>query len=361
MILAPEGNCALTKESAVDTNVEQFDIPDAGQVWRFLALAFGLSWVCWIVAIKLHAREEVLNIGTAGPALAAMLLSRRRVADPLYRPLRRAALFVLAAVGSWLVLCLQFAWRSSSDFTLHLHPWLLGVAAVPAWVISGALSKDTGVRDLLRRLVHRPNRWTLIGLLLLPTILIVPAVMAHLFHLPLVVPHRQGTAALAIAAACVFLLYNVIFVAVLEEPGWRGFLLDRLQQKRSPLVASLMVWLPWALWHLPLDYFRPGGFSPALYVQRRVVFLVPIAIILTWIYNRSGRSVLATVMFHASMNVAPFVLPYYPPGLGLVFVFAGYAIIADRMWRQLPALARGTPQALWRASPLEEAEPRLPS
>lgn len=322
----------------MDTHVEQLEISEAapmsGQVWKFLALAFGLSWVGWIAAATLHAREEFLNIGTAGPAVAAMILSRRREAALLYRPQRRAALFVVVMLGSWIVLCLHFAWSSRSDVTLHLNPWFLVVAAVPAWVISGVLSKDTGVRDLLKRLVHPPNRWALIGFLLLPAILIVPAGIAHLFHLPLVVPHRQGTAAFAIAVGSVSLLYNVLFVAVLEEPGWRGFLLDRLQRRLSPLLASVMVWLPWALWHAPLDYFRPGRFSLAAYLQLRVVFLIPIAIILTWLYNRSGRSILATVMFHASMNVAPFVLPYYPPALGLVFVFAAYAIIADRMWRR---------------------------
>jgi hypothetical protein len=38
-------------------------------------------------------------------------------------------------------------------------------------------------------------------------------------------------------------------------------------------------------------------------------------------------------MFHASMNTFPFVLPYYAPGFGLLFVIAAYAIFADRMWR----------------------------
>lgn len=37
-----------------------------------------------------------------------------------------------------------------------------------------------------------------------------------------------------------------------EEPGWRGFLLPRLQSSYSPLVASLIVGVIWASWHLPL-------------------------------------------------------------------------------------------------------------
>jgi membrane protease YdiL (CAAX protease family) len=123
-------------------------------------------------------------------------------------------------------------------------------------------------------------------------------------------PEPHSSALTTFATATVFFLFNLLFVATLEEPGWRGFLLDRLQHKFSPLFASLLVWLPWALWHAPLDYYRPGQFSWVNYVLLRVVFLVPLTIILTWFYNRSGRSIQTTVFFHAAMNTFPFVLQF---------------------------------------------------
>src|SRR5690242_7148120 len=101
------------------------------------------------------------------------------------------------------------------------------------------------------------------------------------------------------------------FVAVLEEPGWRGFLLDRLQQKFSPISASFLVWLPWVLWRAPLEHYRPGRFSWTEYVLLRVMFLIPLTFILTWFYDRSGRSIQTTAIFHATMNPFPFVAPYY--------------------------------------------------
>jgi membrane protease YdiL (CAAX protease family) len=36
-----------------------------------------------------------------------------------------------------------------------------------------------------------------------------------------------------------------------EELGWRGFALDRLQDRWSPLVSSLFLATFWAVWHLP--------------------------------------------------------------------------------------------------------------
>ena len=41
-----------------------------------------------------------------------------------------------------------------------------------------------------------------------------------------------------------------------EESGWRGFVLPRLQARHSVLVASIIVWFFWGLWHLPLDIYQ---------------------------------------------------------------------------------------------------------
>src|SRR5437879_6929996 len=96
----------------------------------------------------------------------------------------------------------------------------------------------------------------------------------------------------------------------------------------------MALWLLSALWHAPLDYFRPVRFSLVMYLQIRVIFLIPIVIILTWLYNRSGRSIQASAAFHASMNTFPFVLPYFASGFALLFIVAVYAVVADRMWRK---------------------------
>jgi membrane protease YdiL (CAAX protease family) len=139
--------------------------------------------------------------------------------------------------------------------------------------------------------------------------------------------------------ATALFLTNLLFTAVLEEPGWRGFLLPRLQQGFAPLLASTMIWLPWALWHAPLDFSGGIGRSWITYLQVRIVFLIPVAIILTWLYNRSGGNLLSVALLHSGMNTFPFVLPYAPKMLGLIFVAAVYGIFAQRMWRRKPQIS----------------------
>jgi membrane protease YdiL (CAAX protease family) len=76
----------------------------------------------------------------------------------------------------------------------------------------------------------------------------------------------------------------------LEEPGWRGFALPRLQETHSPVRATLILGVVWGLWHLPL--YGVGFVGPMLFV-----------FFYTWLYNRTG-SVLLCILLHASFTPA---------------------------------------------------------
>jgi membrane protease YdiL (CAAX protease family) len=304
----------------------------AANVSAYLFFAFGFAWAAWILAIKGGAGEELLNIGTAGPALAAMALSRtpRSRANP--ERIKRTLTFLLVLALGWIILSLRYDLTDAPG--LHLRPILLLPAVFPAWILAGIFAANDGERALLQRLLHRPNKWTLFALLFFPVLLGLPSVLAAALGLPLIQPASHGSLAANVAAGTVFFAFNLLFVAMLEEPGWRGFLLDRLQLRLSPLLASFAVWLPWAVWHAPLDYYRPVRFSLTEYILLRVVFLIPMTIILTWLYNRSHRSIQSTAVFHCVMNTFPFVVPYYQFSFLLIFVFAGYAVVAGKMWRR---------------------------
>jgi uncharacterized protein len=75
-----------------------------------------------------------------------------------------------------------------------------------------------------------------------------------------------------------------------EEPGWRGYALDRLQARYSPLKATLLLGVIWGLWHLPL--YGLGFVGPMMFV-----------VFYTWLYNRTG-SVLLCILLHASFTPA---------------------------------------------------------
>jgi uncharacterized protein len=312
-------------------------------IWRFLLLAYAVTWLVWITAqafgVGPDRNEYFAGFGTAGPALAAIFLSRRGSGETTERfPARLFSFAVLWLLG-WAVYIANDRLRGIHAPTSVLYYSVVCLLAmIPAWILSGAFTRDHGVRDLLRTFVHPSNwRWQGISFFFWPALLLVPAVIAHFFHGPLVTPHRTGALWMSAAFGGIFFLNNFLFTAALEEPGWRGFLLPHLQQRFSPLLSSLIVWLPWAFWHAPLDFHRPFRFTLVQYVLIRVVFAIPINIILAWLYNRSGSNLLTVAIFHAAMNTFPFVLPYYAPAYVLVIVFAVIVIFTDRMWRQLPS------------------------
>lgn len=88
-----------------------------------------------------------------------------------------------------------------------------------------------------------------------------------------------------------------------EETGWRGFALRRLQASHSPFTSTLLVTIAWAGWHAPMFFYVPSfmAISPAV-IPGFFLGMLSGAIVLTWLYNESGGSVLAVALWHASFN-----------------------------------------------------------
>ncbi|MGA7272947.1 MAG: type II CAAX endopeptidase family protein, partial [Acidimicrobiia bacterium] len=100
-----------------------------------------------------------------------------------------------------------------------------------------------------------------------------------------------------------------LFVLVLngfgEETGWRGYLQDWLQHRFNPLPATLIVALIWAVWHTPFFFILStySGFN-AMTLVMFPLGLASGAVVLTWLYNHTGRSVLAVALWHTLYNMA---------------------------------------------------------
>jgi membrane protease YdiL (CAAX protease family) len=103
-------------------------------------------------------------------------------------------------------------------------------------------------------------------------------------------------------------LVAINFVAVLflggplgEELGWRGYTLPRLYPTLGVTGAGILIGVIWAAWHLPL-FLLPS--SPQAHLPVLWFFLqaVALSMILSLLWQRTGRSLLLPVLLHASMN-----------------------------------------------------------
>lgn len=83
-----------------------------------------------------------------------------------------------------------------------------------------------------------------------------------------------------------------------EEIGWRGYALPHLQTKHNALMATSILALLWAIWHLPQFFYL---FDPDIAIGW-VIGLFAGAIVFTWIFNSTNGSILIVSVFHGCFN-----------------------------------------------------------
>ena len=105
-----------------------------------------------------------------------------------------------------------------------------------------------------------------------------------------------------------------LIVSLWEEIGWTGFALPRLQKKYGPLLASVVLGVLWALWHLPA-YFNSTQVvadKVGLGELDRLLYLLPLSmllatstrIVMSWLFNVTMGSVILVTLFHATFNIS---------------------------------------------------------
>jgi membrane protease YdiL (CAAX protease family) len=231
-------------------------------------------------------------------------------------------------VTAFLVMAFVFAWSAMLPLLLSERgfgvlpidlPWkpfasMLSVfgLALPAFLVTAATSGKDGVRDLLRRCfrwrvgVH----WYLIALFGLLVVTLLGA-LPFLGVVPLEALAQNWSLLFTVFLWGV--LVPFVLVNLWEELGWTGFMQHTLQASHGPLLASVIVAPFFALIHMP-GFFVAGFMSdekmslsqsPAVLLQVGImsVFAIFIRVVIMWLYNSCGRSVLIVALFHSAFNM----------------------------------------------------------
>jgi membrane protease YdiL (CAAX protease family) len=213
--------------------------------------------------------------------------------------------------------------------------------ALPAFLVVAAMHGRAGVRDLARRCLRwRVGiRWYLIALLGVPVASVLCA--SALFGVaPLEALIEKWRLLLTVVLPQLVLL--IVFFNWAEEVGWTGFLQARLQERHGPLKASVIVTLPFALYHLPawMVEFELG--LAQLHLALLLTGVLGISqlfgrVIIMWLYNKTYYSVLLVGMFHSSFNVTTSTFDSFIPretsfliAAGVVAVFAVFLVVFTR-------------------------------
>ena len=126
-----------------------------------------------------------------------------------------------------------------------------------------------------------------------------------------------------------YFLYSFIFLGPIgEEFGWRGYALDQLQARWSGLTASMILGVLWGLWHLPLFWLAGTAHSDSLPLGWFVLSAVFLSILLTYLYNRTAKSLLAVMLFHQLVNFSLFLTPLAISPVAFAYLALLYGVAA---------------------------------
>ena len=132
------------------------------------------------------------------------------------------------------------------------------------------------------------------------------------------------------AAAIGTAVFILLFGGGLEEFGWRGYALDRLQTGQNAIAASLVLGFFWGLWHLPLFFIDTSvQAQAAIPIWEFVLQQMLLAIFYTWLYNNTRGTLLVAILFHTIGNTSAALLPpYFGTEIGRCVNFILLAITA---------------------------------
>jgi CAAX protease family protein len=178
---------------------------------------------------------------------------------------------------------------------------ILGSAA-PAFIVSALVSGKAGVLDLARR----GFRWRV------PLRSYLTSLLAPLLIFLIAVAILYGVAPLRALVENWLLLFTAFLPAlgimillnnVAEEIGWTGFVFARFQDRYGPLRAALLAGVFFWLFHVPSFYAETRSWATTALVLG--IFLLPhlgTRLIIGWLYNGAGSSVLIAGLFHSMHN-----------------------------------------------------------
>jgi membrane protease YdiL (CAAX protease family) len=229
------------------------------------------------------------------------------LAPPAARETRGVGLYFLLTYALMLLFGGLAVLAARGTLTLPLPPVaLLAIGGTGPFFAAVVAAAYEGGGGAVRELLSRIGRWRVPAIwyavaLLGPVLLVALAFLLSLaFGDPI-----PGAPPPAVWSTLPLLAVVYFVIAVVEETGWRGYAQPRLQRPYGALAAGLIVGVLWALWHLPQWWIPDTGQAEKWPFLLFATGTVAQSVLLAWLLNRTGGSVLLVALAHAAINLAP--------------------------------------------------------
>lgn len=190
------------------------------------------------------------------------------------------------------------------------------VPMIAALILVYRESGVTGAKTFLSRALDYRRisgvGWVLAALLLMPIVFLLAygALRIEGRALP---DAKYFSVAEMIAFALMFFVG-----AIGEELGWQGYSFAGARKRCSALKAALIIGAIWALWHV-IPYAQMGRSIDWIIWQ--CLCTIALRLIIVWLFENSGQSVLIAVLFHITINMPWGVIANFEPFFDPFFLF----------------------------------------
>ena len=217
------------------------------------------------------------------------------------QPLHYFLLLFLISVPVWLI----GGSRLPLPIELPVSALMSFCPLIAAAILTFQQSGSSGIKTLFQKIWDhkkiRNKAWYVPILLLNPFLFFLSYIVMRLMGMSLPEPN--------IPLLMVPLFFIMFFLgAAGEEVGWMGYAVEPLQERWGSLAAGAILGFVWAIWHVIPDLQL--GQSLDWIVWHRLGTM-GLRILIVWIYNGSGKSVFAAILFHDMNNVSWALFPNY--------------------------------------------------
>ena len=167
--------------------------------------------------------------------------------------------------------------------------------ALTAVILTALTAGKQGLHELWKRCTNfRAGGWYFIGPIIVAVYLFAAFIVNILMGATAVSPFPFPSP--------VTMIILLLMGGLLEEPGWTGYALPKLQEQFAlhpygMLASTLTVGFFRAIWHMPLVI------SGAIAWYDAVFFIAAFQIIISWLYNQTKGNIPAVMFFHYSSNL----------------------------------------------------------
>lgn len=201
----------------------------------------------------------------------------------------------------------------------NITPWMvklqgwLSIAGLTAPVLVATLlfaSNNMLLKDLKKRLNQTfkiPSFYLGVAVGLIFVSMVVAQLISLLFGYSISQFHISGQPTFTSALFSPWFI--LLFAPVVEEIAWHSYGTDTLRRKFNLFNTSLIFAAYWVFWHLPLSFIKgyfhsnmvaEGWIYPLNFVFSLFVFVI----LMNWLYYKTNRNILVTILFHLSANLS---------------------------------------------------------